>query len=151
CLTSGMKLGFLPIPLEEGQLVPRYIIERQYLVPIYEHLLVEAPSFEAACCEALDDHVQPWGDDAQIDFDNAHSTTIAQAVELPETLEPKLCAETADRYVLSDFLYPNFGSCLQARRQFACRFATIAGGVNLAGGVLAGLVAGRADIFAAPR
>src|SRR5215468_8358362 len=46
---------------------------------------------------------------------------------------------------------PNFGSCLQARRQFACRFATIAGGVNLAGGVLAGLVAGRADIFAAPR
>jgi len=85
--------------------VPRYIIERQYLVPIYEHLLVEAPSFEAACCEALDDHVQPWGDDAQIDFDNAHSTTIAQAVELPETLEPELCAETADRYVLSDFLY----------------------------------------------
>ena len=46
---------------------------------------------------------------------------------------------------------PNFGSCLQARRQFACQFATIAGGVNLAGGVLAGLVAGRADIFAAPR
>ena len=85
--------------------MPRYIIERQYLVPIYEHLLVEAPSFEAACCEALDDHVQPWGDDTQIDFDNAHSTTIAQAVELPETLEPELCAETADRYVLSDFLY----------------------------------------------
>jgi FG-GAP-like repeat len=47
--------------------------------------------------------------------------------------------------------YPNFCSCLQALRQFACQFATIAGGVNLAGGVLAGSVAGRADISAAPR
>ena len=85
--------------------MPRYIIERQYLVPIYEHILVEAPSFEAACREALDDHVQPWGDGAQIDFDSADGTTIAQAVELPKTLKPELCAETADRYVLSDFLY----------------------------------------------
>jgi len=46
---------------------------------------------------------------------------------------------------------PKSGSCLQAGRQFAYQFATIAGGVNLAGGVLAGLVAGRANIFAAPR
>jgi hypothetical protein len=46
---------------------------------------------------------------------------------------------------------PKSGSCLQAGRQFAYQFATIAGGVNLAGGVLAGLVAGRANIFATPR
>ena len=39
-------------------------------------------------------------------------------------------------------IYPKSGSCLQAGRQFAYQFATIAGGVNLAGGVLAGLVAG---------
>jgi hypothetical protein len=95
----------LLIQPRESQLVPRYIIERQYLVPIYEHILVEAPSFEAACRESLDDHVQPWGDDTQIDFDSARATTIAQAVELPETLEPDLCAETADRYVLDDFIY----------------------------------------------
>src|SRR5262249_44584606 len=47
--------------------------------------------------------------------------------------------------------HPKSGSCLQARRRFASQFATTAGGVNLAAGVLAGLVAGRADIFAAPR
>src|SRR5262245_29253915 len=95
----------LSIRPEESQIVLRYVVERQYFVPIYEHILVEAPSFEAACREALDDHVQPWGDDAQIDFDSAGGATIAHAVELPEMLEPELCAETADRYVLSDFVY----------------------------------------------
>jgi hypothetical protein len=85
--------------------VPRYVIERQYLVPIYEHILVEAASLEAACREALDENAQPWGDDSEIDFDNARATTIAQAVELPEMLEPELCPDNADRYVLSDYLY----------------------------------------------
>ena len=33
---------------------------------------------------------------------------------------------------------PNFGSCLQGRRRFASQVATTAGGVNLAGSVLAG-------------
>src|SRR5215469_10948288 len=46
---------------------------------------------------------------------------------------------------------PKSGSCLQARRQFTSRFATVAGGVNPAAGVRAGSVAGRADIFAVPR
>ena len=46
---------------------------------------------------------------------------------------------------------PRSGSCLEGRRRFASQFATTAGGVNLAAGVLAGLVAGRVDIFAAPR
>jgi len=47
--------------------------------------------------------------------------------------------------------HPKSGSCLQARRQFTSRFATVAGGVNPAAGVRAGSVAGRADIFAVPR
>ena len=85
--------------------MPRYVIERQYLVPIFEHILVEAPSFEAACREALDEHAQPWGDDAEIAFDDARPTTIAEAVELPETLQPELCPENADRYILSGLLY----------------------------------------------
>jgi hypothetical protein len=35
----------------------------------------------------------------------------------------------------------------QAGRQFASQFATTAGGVKLAAGVLAGLAAGRADLI----
>jgi hypothetical protein len=40
--------------------MPRYVIERQYLVPMFEHILVEAPSFDAACREAIDEFAQPW-------------------------------------------------------------------------------------------
>ena len=46
---------------------------------------------------------------------------------------------------------PKSGSSLQARRQFAPRFATVAGGIKPAAGVRAGSVAGRAGIFAVPR
>ncbi len=53
----------------------------------------------------VDEQAQPWGDDAEMDFDNARPTTIAQAVELPEALEPELCPENADRYVLSALLF----------------------------------------------
>src|SRR5260221_1166469 len=90
---------------EEEENMPRSLIERQFLLPIYEHLLVEAPSLEAACREVVDEQAQPWGDDAEMDFDNARPTTIAQAVELPEALEPELCPENADRYVLSALLF----------------------------------------------
>jgi hypothetical protein len=31
--------------------------------------------------------------------------TIAQAIELPGTLQPALCPENVDRYILSEFLY----------------------------------------------
>lgn len=75
--------------------MPRYVIERQFLVPMYEHILVEAPSLEAACREALDDIAQPWGDDSKLDWDSSRATTIAQVVELPGTLEPELSPETA--------------------------------------------------------
>jgi hypothetical protein len=63
--------------------MPRFIIERQYLVPVYEHILVEAPSLEAACLSALDDINHPWGDDAKVDYESARSTTIERAVEIP--------------------------------------------------------------------
>jgi len=86
--------------------MPRYVIERQFLVPMYEHIFVEAPSFEEACREALDDYAQPWGDDAKLDWESAQPTTIAQAVEIPEHLMPELTsAEDADQYGLSNVLY----------------------------------------------
>ena len=48
--------------------MPRYVIERQYLLPVYEHLLIEAPNFETACREALDKIAHPWSENAKDDF-----------------------------------------------------------------------------------
>jgi hypothetical protein len=85
--------------------MPRYVIERQFLVPMYEHILVEAPHLDAACREALDDFAQPWGDNAELCFDDARPTTIAQAVEIPEDLFPELRSRDDDNYDLSLVLY----------------------------------------------
>jgi hypothetical protein len=70
--------------------MPRYVIERQYLVPLHEHIFVEAESLEEACRQALDEHAQPWGDDTELDFDNSRPVTVAQAVELADGVFPEL-------------------------------------------------------------
>src|SRR5580704_3299500 len=72
--------------------MPRYVIERQYLLPVYEHLLIEAPNFETACRKALDEIAHPWSENAKDDFENARATTITEAVELPELAFPELMA-----------------------------------------------------------
>jgi hypothetical protein len=64
--------------------MPRYVIERQYLLPVYQQLLIEAPCLNAACREALDEDAHPWGDDTEEDFDTAGPVTLTRAVELPE-------------------------------------------------------------------
>jgi hypothetical protein len=53
--------------------MPRFIIERQYLLPVYQHLAVEAPDLEAACREALDDGEHGW-EDTQEDYEGARPT-----------------------------------------------------------------------------
>jgi hypothetical protein len=65
--------------------MPRYVIERQYLLPVYEQLLIEAPSLDVACREALDEWAHPWGEDAKEDYDTAGPVTVTRAVELPAT------------------------------------------------------------------
>ena len=86
--------------------MPRYIIERQYLVPMFEHILVEAPTLLDACREAVDDVAQPWGDEAELCFDDARPTTVTCAVELPDGFEPELQVGNGDdRDTLSSFLY----------------------------------------------
>jgi hypothetical protein len=86
--------------------MPRYVIERQYLVPMFEHILVEAPSFEAACREALDDIAQPWGEEAQLCFDDARPTTVTYAVKLPDEYEPNhQMGDLNDNEALSSLLY----------------------------------------------
>jgi hypothetical protein len=66
--------------------MPRYVIERQYLLPVYEQLLIEAPNLDAACREALDEDAHPWSENAEEDFDTASPVIVARAVELPEQL-----------------------------------------------------------------
>jgi len=100
--------------------MPRYVIERQFFVPMFEHIFVEAPDFETACCEALDDVAQPWGDDAELCFDDARATTIALAVEIPENLFPELRSrDDGDRYVLSEVLYESGLELLPISAEFS--------------------------------
>jgi hypothetical protein len=86
--------------------MPRYVIERQFLVPVFEHIFVEAPDLETACREAMDDGVQPWGDHSKMDFDNSRAVTVTQAVAIPEGSFPELRSrDNEDPYMLSEILY----------------------------------------------
>jgi hypothetical protein len=66
--------------------MPRYVIERQYLLPVYEQLLIEASDLNAACREALDEDLHPWSENAVEDFDTAGPVIVTRAVELPEPI-----------------------------------------------------------------
>ena len=59
--------------------MPKYAIERQYLVPVYQHLFIEAPNLDAACQQALDH--DDW-DSSRTDYDSSRETTIVCAVEI---------------------------------------------------------------------
>jgi hypothetical protein len=66
--------------------MPRYVIERQYLLPVYEQLLIEAPNLDAACREALDEDAHPWSENAEEDFDTAGPVIVTRVVELSKWL-----------------------------------------------------------------
>ena len=101
--------------------MPCYVIERQFLVPMYEHIFVEAPSLAEACRRAIDYYAEPWGEEGtKIDYDNARSTTIEQAVEIPEDLFPELRSRgDADNYDLSLVLYDSGLDPLPIPEEFA--------------------------------
>ena len=54
--------------------MPKFVIERQYLVPMYQHIVVEAETLEAACKQAISDDID-W-DTQEMDCENARATTI---------------------------------------------------------------------------
>ena len=102
--------------------MPRYVIERQYLVPVFEHIFIEAPNLEAACEDALDEQAQPGGDDARLDYDTGRPTTITLAVEMPEQLLPELrSAEDTDSRLLSQVLYDSGLDALPIPLEFSER------------------------------
>jgi hypothetical protein len=68
--------------------MPKYVIERQYLLPVYQHLVIEAATLEEACSKAAEH--DDW-ETAKEDGDGARPTTITNAVELPsDTPEPAI-------------------------------------------------------------
>jgi hypothetical protein len=93
--------------------MPKFVIGRQYLVPMYQHIVVEVENLETACEMAVSDDID-W-DTQKMDSDNARKTTITNAKLIPED---KFDANTgagalfdrAERprgYGLDTFLYEN--------------------------------------------
>ena len=62
--------------------MPKFVIERQYLVPMYQHIVVEAESLEEACKKGISDDID-W-DSQEMDCDSARATTITSAKVIPD-------------------------------------------------------------------
>jgi threonine synthase len=95
--------------------MPRYIIERQYLLPVYQHLAVEAPDLEAVCREALDDGEHDW-EDAQEDYESSRPATIVAAVEI--TREEEWAIATKSQYERSGLMYEGRHELIEIPREF---------------------------------
>src|SRR5438105_14787133 len=65
--------------------MPKFVIERQYLVPMYQHIVVEAETLEVACKKGISDDID-W-DTQEMDCDSARATTITAAKIVPERYE----------------------------------------------------------------
>lgn len=57
--------------------MPTFTVERQYLVPVYDHLTLDAVDVAAACQLALDEDVHPWGDNPAADYETSRETQIS--------------------------------------------------------------------------
>ena len=63
--------------------MPKFVIERQYLVPTYQRLIIDAPDITTACQEAVEDN--DW-ESAEEDGDGSGATTINAGREIPQGL-----------------------------------------------------------------
>jgi hypothetical protein len=61
------------------------LTERQYLVPMYQHIVVEAETFEAACQLAMADDIS-WNSQ-EMDCHSARATTLPAAKAIPHSYE----------------------------------------------------------------
>ena len=61
--------------------MPKFVIERQYLVPMYQQIVVEAENLGVACTKATSDDIN-W-DTQEMDCDSARATTITAAKIVP--------------------------------------------------------------------
>jgi hypothetical protein len=58
--------------------MPKFVIERQYLVPMYQHVVVEAENLDEACNKAISDEID-W------DTQEMDCVTLAQ----PQSPQPR--------------------------------------------------------------
>ena len=96
----------------------RYVIERQYLLPVYQHLAVEAPDLESACRYVLDDGEHDWKD-AQEDYESTRPTTIVSAVEIAS--EEEWATATKSQYERSGLMYDGRYELIEIPREFTER------------------------------
>src|SRR5262249_60917464 len=94
--------------------MPKFVIERQYLVPMYQHIVVEAENLEEACKKGISDDID-W-DTQEMDCDGARRTTITGAKLVPDGYNVSTSLITAsgdskdrplDMLSFATFLYEN--------------------------------------------
>ena len=98
--------------------MPRYLIERQYLLPVYQHLAIEAPDLDTACREALDDGQHDW-EDAQEDYESSRPATIVSAIEIAAEEEWLIANES--QYERSGLIYDGSRELIEIPREFTER------------------------------
>jgi hypothetical protein len=86
-----------------GTEMPKFVIERQYLLPVYQRLLIEAPTLQDACEDAVGSDYG-W-DSAEYDVDGTSPTTITAAKLAPPDHEAEL--KRLGNCELGAFLYEN--------------------------------------------
>ena len=97
--------------------MPKYVIERQYLIPVYQHLVVEADTPEEACSEAIER--EDWAD-AVDNYESARATRIVAIKLIPDGIDPAdLDFDPADPATqntksLSGFLYGGDASTIHS-------------------------------------
>jgi hypothetical protein len=104
--------------------MPKYVVERQYLLPVYQRLVIEADTIEEACEKAIDH--DDW-EDAVEDDDGARSTSINAVKRIPANVNlANLDFDPHDptsqkTYSLGRFLYE--GDTSSIHRDFPMHFA----------------------------
>ena len=68
--------------------MPMFTVERQYLVPVFQHLTLEADDAASACAAALDEEAFPWEGD-KVDYDSARETTLIGLWTCPTAYDGK--------------------------------------------------------------
>ena len=63
----------------------KYAIQRQYLLPVYQHLVIEADSIEQAC-QIATGGTYDW-DTSKQDYDSCRDTTVEAIRPIPEGYE----------------------------------------------------------------
>ena len=116
CCSRGGSRARSESPQEQP--MPRYIIKRQYLLPVYQHLAVEAPDLDSACREALDEGEHDW-EDAQEDYEGSRPTAIVCAIEIVS--EDEWATATTSQYERSGLMYDGSHERIEIPREFTDR------------------------------